>query len=150
MHASPPPPLIICVYVCVCVCVCVCARARAQRVCMCLHECTNAWTLVYVHMCTHNATCPSSIVHCGISGCGLGAYRHCLCVCSPPCASAFGTALHQTTKVRSILFTAFSVPCGVFSVFFFTWVLRHSIRKSSATHSSQCVQCFCVCKQWYN
>ena len=30
-----------------------------------------------------------------------------------------------------------------------TWV-RHSSRKSSATHSNQCVQCFRVTKQWYS
>ena len=29
-----------------------------------------------------------------------------------------------------------------------TWV-RHSSCRSSATHSYQCVQCFCVFKQWY-
>ena len=43
----------------------------------------------------------------------------------------------------------FVVPCGkIVSPYLLTWV-RHGSSKSSATHSNQCVQCFCVSKQWY-
>ena len=102
------------------VCVCACVRVC---VCACVRACVRACVCVYVCVCMCVYVCVRAFVRAcvRVCVCACARARACVCVCF---LFASSTSLSLAEKSARL-----------------TWV-RHSSRKSSATHSCQCVQYF--------